>query len=76
MRYGTARVAVALATLHRLFDPPEMDVKRIVISLLAMSVSTELMAAPPKFDGVRISADVKEPASDAYEGRSPATAGE
>lgn len=53
-----------------------MDVKRIVISLLAMSVSTALMAAPPKFDGARISADVKELASDAYEGRSPATAGE
>jgi len=47
-----------------------------VISLLAMSVSTALMAAPPKFDGARISADVKELSSDAYEGRSPATAGE
>jgi len=34
------------------------------------------MAAPPKFDGARISADVKELSSDAYEGRSPATAGE
>jgi len=41
-----------------------------------MSVSTALMAAPPKFDGARISADVKELSSDAYEGRSPATAGE
>ena len=41
-----------------------------------MSVSAALMAAPPKFDGARISADVKELASDAYEGRSPATAGE
>jgi Zn-dependent M28 family amino/carboxypeptidase len=51
-------------------------VKRVVISLLAMSVSTALMAAPPKFDGARISADVRELASDAYEGRSPATAGE
>jgi len=51
-------------------------VKRVVISLLAMSVSTALMAAPPKFDGARISADVKELSSDAYEGRSPATAGE
>ena len=50
--------------------------KRVVTSLLAMSVSTALMAAPPKFDGARISADVKELASDAYEGRSPATAGE
>jgi len=34
------------------------------------------MAAPPKFDGARISADVRELSSDAYEGRSPATAGE
>ena len=41
-----------------------------------MSVSTALMAAPPKFDGARISADVKELSSDAYEGRAPATAGE
>jgi len=39
-------------------------------------VSSALMAATPKFDGARISADVKELASDAYEGRSPATAGE
>src|SRR5690606_1953163 len=53
-----------------------MDVKRVAITLLAMSVSTALMAAPPKFDGARISADVKELSSDAYEGRSPATAGE
>ena len=50
--------------------------KRVVISLLAMSISTALMAAPPKFDGARISADVKELSSDAYEGRAPATAGE
>ena len=76
MRSGTARAVVVLATLRWLFDPLEMDVKRIVISLLAMSVSSALMAAPPKFDGARISADVKELASDAYEGRSPATAGE
>lgn len=44
--------------------------------MLALSVSSALMAATPKFDGARISADVKELASDAYEGRSPATAGE
>ncbi|MFL9584128.1 M28 family metallopeptidase [Stenotrophomonas sp. AB1(2024)] len=50
--------------------------KRVVLSLLALSVSSALMAATPKFDGARISADVKELASDAYEGRSPATAGE
>ncbi|KRG62089.1 peptidase M20 [Stenotrophomonas humi] len=50
--------------------------KRVVVSLLAMSISTALMAAPPKFDGARISADVKELSSDAYEGRAPATAGE
>ena len=49
------------------------SVKRVVISLLALSVSSALMAATPKFDGARISADVKELASDAYEGRSPAT---
>ncbi len=60
----------------RLDRPLEMDVKRAIVSLLAMSVSAALMAAPPKFDGARISADVKELASDAYEGRSPATAGE
>ncbi len=41
-----------------------------------MAVSTALMAAAPSFDGARISRDVKELASDAYEGRSPATAGE
>ena len=50
--------------------------KRVVLSVLALSVSGALMAATPKFDGARISADVKELASDAYEGRSPATAGE
>jgi Zn-dependent M28 family amino/carboxypeptidase len=44
--------------------------------MLAMSVSTALMAATPTFDGTRISRDVKELASDAYEGRGPATAGE
>lgn len=48
----------------------------MVLSVLALSVSSALMAATPKFDGARISADVKELASDAYEGRSPATAGE
>lgn len=41
-----------------------------------MAVSTALMAATPSFDGTRISRDVKELASDAYEGRGPATAGE
>ncbi|XHI66421.1 hypothetical protein ABZP12_03580 [Xanthomonas euvesicatoria] len=41
-----------------------------------MAVSTALMAATPSFDGARISRDVKELASDAYEGRGPATAGE
>lgn len=50
--------------------------KRVVLTVLALSVSSALMAATPKFDGARISADVKELASDAYEGRSPATAGE
>src|SRR5690606_6053888 len=74
---GTARIRPALATLRsRCLTIWSTRVKRVVISLLAMSVSTALMAAPPKFDGVRISADVKELSSDAYEGRSPATAGE
>lgn len=41
-----------------------------------MAVSTALMAATPSFDGARISRDVKELASDAYEGRGPATPGE
>lgn len=41
-----------------------------------MAVSTALMAATPSFDGARISRDVKELASDAYEGRGPAAAGE
>ncbi len=50
--------------------------KRVVIGVLALAVSSALMAATPKFDGARISADVKELSSDAYEGRSPATAGE
>ncbi|QOY20519.1 M28 family peptidase [Xanthomonas citri] len=50
--------------------------KRVAVGLLAMAVSTALMAATPSFDGTRISRDVKELASDAYEGRGPATAGE
>ncbi|WP_305805892.1 M28 family metallopeptidase [Stenotrophomonas sp. YIM B06876] len=50
--------------------------KRLVIGVLAVSISSALLAATPRFDGARISADVKELASDAYEGRSPATAGE
>ena len=50
--------------------------KRLVMGVLALSVSGALMAATPTFDGARISADARELASDAYEGRSPATAGE
>ncbi|ASK95421.1 M28 family peptidase [Xanthomonas campestris pv. merremiae] len=50
--------------------------KRVAVGLLAMAVSTALMAAAPSFDGARISRDVKELASDAYGGRGPATAGE
>ncbi|MGW8338849.1 peptidase M20 [Xanthomonas axonopodis pv. khayae] len=50
--------------------------KRVAVGLLAMAVSTALMAATPSFDGARISRDVKELASDAYEGRGPAAAGE
>jgi len=51
-------------------------VKRIVVGILALSVSTALYAATPQFDGQRISQDVKVLASDAFEGRGPATAGE
>ena len=50
--------------------------KRIVVGILALSVSTALYAATPQFDGQRISQDVKVLASDAFEGRGPATAGE
>ena len=50
--------------------------KRVAMTVLALAVSSAVMAATPKFDGARISADVKELASDAFEGRSPATAGE
>jgi len=46
------------------------------VGILALSVSSALFAATPQFDGQRISRDVKELASDAYEGRGPATAGE
>ena len=50
--------------------------KRVAVGILALSVSTALFAATPQFDGKRISQDVKVLASDAYEGRGPATAGE
>lgn len=53
--------------------------KRMMAGILAMSISTALLAAtpkPPSFDGKRISQDVKVLASDAFEGRGPATAGE
>ena len=50
--------------------------KRLLVGALALSISPALLAANPVFDGARISADVKELSSDAYEGRSPATEGE
>ncbi|HEY9254505.1 MAG TPA: M28 family metallopeptidase [Stenotrophomonas sp.] len=50
--------------------------KRVAVGILALSVSSALFAATPQFDGQRISRDVKELASDTYEGRGPATAGE
>lgn len=50
--------------------------KRLVTGVLTLSLSSALMAATPAFDGMRISADVKVLASDAFEGRSPATEGE
>jgi Zn-dependent M28 family amino/carboxypeptidase len=52
-------------------------VKRLALSLLALSVSSALFAAQaPSFDPHRLSAEVKTLASDAFEGRGPATAGE
>ena len=50
--------------------------KQLVVGILALSVSTALYAATPQFDGQRISKDVKVLASDEFEGRGPATAGE
>lgn len=50
--------------------------KQLVVGILALSVSTALYAATPQFDGQRISRDVKVLASDEFEGRGPATAGE
>ncbi|HEY0335401.1 MAG TPA: M28 family metallopeptidase [Stenotrophomonas sp.] len=50
--------------------------KRVAVAILALAVSSALYAAPPQFDGKRISRDVKVLASDEYEGRGPATAGE
>ncbi len=47
-----------------------------MVGILALSVSTALYAATPQFDGQRISQDVKVLASDEYEGRAPASAGE
>jgi Zn-dependent M28 family amino/carboxypeptidase len=52
-------------------------VKRLLVSTLAWSVSTAVMAADtPTFDPQLLSATVKTLASDAFEGRGPATAGE
>jgi Zn-dependent M28 family amino/carboxypeptidase len=53
-----------------------VHVKRLVLGALALSISSAVLAATPHFDGARISADVKVLSSDAFEGRSPATAGE
>jgi len=53
--------------------------KRLALSVLALSVSSALFAAaatPPTFDPHRLSDDVKTLSSDAFEGRGPATAGE
>jgi Zn-dependent M28 family amino/carboxypeptidase len=52
--------------------------KRSTLGIAAMSLSAALVAAPstPTFDGARISRDAQVLASDAYEGRGPATAGE
>ncbi|WP_130619415.1 M28 family metallopeptidase [Dyella amyloliquefaciens] len=51
--------------------------KRLALSLLALSVSSALFAAAaPTIDPHRLSDDVKTLSSDAFEGRGPATAGE
>ncbi|MHA6205459.1 M28 family metallopeptidase [Dyella soli] len=53
--------------------------KRLALSVLALSVSSALFAAAPNapsIDPHRLSDDVKTLASDAFEGRGPATAGE
>ncbi|RAO77191.1 M28 family metallopeptidase [Dyella jiangningensis] len=51
--------------------------KRLALSLLALSVSSALFAATaPTIDPHRLSDDVKTLSSDAFEGRGPATAGE
>ncbi|NKJ21098.1 M28 family metallopeptidase [Dyella sp. SG609] len=51
--------------------------KRLALSLLALSISSAVLAAEaPSFDPHRLSADVKTLSSDAFEGRGPATAGE
>ncbi len=54
--------------------------KRLALSILALSVSTALFAAAatnaPSIDPHRLSGDVKTLSSDAFEGRGPATAGE
>jgi hypothetical protein len=49
---------------------------RLALSLLAATVLTSAAIAAPVFDTARISGDVKVLASDAFEGRGPATAGE
>ncbi|WP_267225078.1 M28 family metallopeptidase [Dyella silvae] len=53
--------------------------KRLALSLLALSVSSALFAAvpaAPSIDPHRLSEDVKTLSSDAFEGRGPATEGE
>ena len=54
--------------------------KRLALSILALSVSSALFAAAatnaPSIDPHRLSDDVKTLSSDAFEGRGPATAGE
>ncbi len=52
-------------------------VKRLLVSTLALSVSAAVCAADaPTFDPQRLSTAVKTLASDAFEGRGPATPGE
>jgi Zn-dependent M28 family amino/carboxypeptidase len=49
---------------------------RLTLGLLAATFLTAAVSAGPVFDTARISGDVKVLASDAFEGRGPATAGE
>jgi len=74
---GAGPVADMLPTIEAAYPTRAPHVKRLALSLLALSVTSALFAAnAPTFDPHRLSADVKTLSSDAFEGRGPATAGE